>query len=214
MASRKLGRPPAIDSAETRQRLVLAARRVFARLGYDATTNREIAAEAGITTGAIYHYFASKAELFVAVFAEVQDEVYAEFEKAAAAHERFADRLDAVLDAAADLNASDPSLAAFVAAVPGEADRHPDLAALLAPLQERGRTFVRKLVDDACERGELAAGADRQAVTDMVAAVLTGLARYSTVIGADRHRAASAALKGLVDGTLIVRPRRGTTRAR
>ena len=64
---RKLGRPRDVDSSDTRQTLLEVARRIFARDGYGATTNRSIADEAGITTGAIYHYFPSKAELYLSL---------------------------------------------------------------------------------------------------------------------------------------------------
>jgi AcrR family transcriptional regulator len=52
----------------TREQLLEAASRVFARRGYNEATLEEIAAEAGYTTGAVYSNFASKEELFRAAF--------------------------------------------------------------------------------------------------------------------------------------------------
>ena len=69
---RKLGRPTACDGVDTRERLLVEARRCFATEGYDATTNKNLAKSAGITTAAIYHYFPSKIEMYVAVFMDVQ----------------------------------------------------------------------------------------------------------------------------------------------
>ena len=83
---KKLGRPCAVDAGETRKRLLAEARRSFATVGFEATTNRSIAAAAGITTGAIYHYFPSKLEMYVAAFAEVQVRVPDAFETSAAKH--------------------------------------------------------------------------------------------------------------------------------
>ena len=201
---RRLGRPPAIDSAETRQRILDVARRHFARQGYDATTNKDIADEVGITTGAIYHYFESKADLYLAVYTEVQALVYGEFEKAVAEPQRFNERLDAVLDAATAVNRRDPSVAGFVVGVSAEAERHPELVESLRPLMAAGTNFFRSLVDDAIARGELADGLDAQAVTDMITAVTGGLARFSTAIDdAARHRRATVALQRLIDGTLM-----------
>jgi len=51
---------------ERQRRLVKAATRVFARKGF-AASNKEIAAEAGITAAAIYWYFPSKEDLLWAV---------------------------------------------------------------------------------------------------------------------------------------------------
>lgn len=49
---------------ERREQIVAGALNVFSRKGFDATTNKDIAAEAGIASpGLIYHYFADKASL-------------------------------------------------------------------------------------------------------------------------------------------------------
>lgn len=50
-------------AGQTRSAIVTAALRLFRENGYDATTMRSIAAEAGVSTGNAYYYFASKEEL-------------------------------------------------------------------------------------------------------------------------------------------------------
>ena len=52
---------------QTRERLIDAATRVFARRGYHAATLEEVAREAGYSTGAVYSNFAGKEELFLAL---------------------------------------------------------------------------------------------------------------------------------------------------
>jgi TetR/AcrR family acrAB operon transcriptional repressor len=59
------------ESQRTRQDIVAAARRVFARQGVTRTTLEEIAAAAGVTRGAIYWHFANKTELFFAMREQV-----------------------------------------------------------------------------------------------------------------------------------------------
>jgi len=54
------------DSADTRRRLLQAARRRFARDGYASTTVRDIASEAGVNVALINRYFTSKEGLFEA----------------------------------------------------------------------------------------------------------------------------------------------------
>jgi AcrR family transcriptional regulator len=54
--------------AQTRANLIRAASRVFAQRGYSAATVEEIAEYAGYSHGAVYSNFASKEELFLAVF--------------------------------------------------------------------------------------------------------------------------------------------------
>lgn len=54
-------------SSHTRQRVIAAALRLFARDGFRRTTIRDIAWEAGITDAAIYYHFAKKDELLTEV---------------------------------------------------------------------------------------------------------------------------------------------------
>jgi AcrR family transcriptional regulator len=55
---------------ETRRRILAAARRVFAAQGYTGASLDEVAADAGLTKGAIYWYFASKSEVLLALVEE------------------------------------------------------------------------------------------------------------------------------------------------
>lgn len=54
----------------TRQKVLQAARNLFAERGYDPATIRDIARAAGMSTGAVFANFQDKAELFETVFAE------------------------------------------------------------------------------------------------------------------------------------------------
>ncbi len=49
---------------DTQERILTAARELFADLGYDRTTIRAVAARAGVDAGLVMHYFRSKDELF------------------------------------------------------------------------------------------------------------------------------------------------------
>src|ERR1700722_4604438 len=65
----------ATRSARTRGALLHAARRLFAEKGFAATGGGEIAAQAGVARGALYHPFSSKTELAAAVVEQVEDEL-------------------------------------------------------------------------------------------------------------------------------------------
>lgn len=58
------------EAAETRQALLKAALSVFSQKGYASTTLEDVAKEAGLTRGAIYWHFGSKAELYSALLDE------------------------------------------------------------------------------------------------------------------------------------------------
>jgi AcrR family transcriptional regulator len=57
----------------TRDALIGAAAKVFLARGFQGASLREIAAEAGLTTGAVYSNFDGKADLFLAVLEEKLD---------------------------------------------------------------------------------------------------------------------------------------------
>ena len=59
-AGRPSGRPA------NREAILVAARAQFAAGGYDATTIRSVAAEAGVDPALVHHYFGSKDQLFAA----------------------------------------------------------------------------------------------------------------------------------------------------
>jgi AcrR family transcriptional regulator len=65
----------AVRSKATREKLVSAARALFAERGYAAVGTEEIVRAAGLTRGALYHQFRDKEDLFEAVFEEVEQAV-------------------------------------------------------------------------------------------------------------------------------------------
>ncbi len=61
------------QSSRTRTALLTTARELFTKQGYADTSTEEIVRQAGVTRGALYYHFRDKADLFQAVFAEVED---------------------------------------------------------------------------------------------------------------------------------------------
>jgi AcrR family transcriptional regulator len=62
-----VGRRP--GNADTRGEIIEAAKRVFAAKGYDATSLRGVAREAGVDPALVHHYFDGKASLFISAMA-------------------------------------------------------------------------------------------------------------------------------------------------
>jgi AcrR family transcriptional regulator len=61
-----VGRRPGGTTVETKEQLLAAAARVIAARGYEGARVSEIAAEAGLSTGAIYAHYDGKADLLCA----------------------------------------------------------------------------------------------------------------------------------------------------
>jgi len=68
-------------SDETRTRILEAALALFRKRGFEETTMRNIAKEAGVALGAAYYYFDSKDALVMAFYGHAQDELGALVEK-------------------------------------------------------------------------------------------------------------------------------------
>lgn len=58
------GRPP--GASDTRERILVNARELFARNGFDKTSIRAVAAAAGVDSALVHHYYGTKERLFTA----------------------------------------------------------------------------------------------------------------------------------------------------
>jgi AcrR family transcriptional regulator len=63
----------ATDNNDMESRIIEAAKRVFVRKGYEATTMGDIAAEVNISRTAMHYYFRTKEMMFEAIFVQLMD---------------------------------------------------------------------------------------------------------------------------------------------
>ena len=200
-AQRRLGRPPASDSNQTRERIMRTARLTFCQLGYGATTNKHLAERADVTTGALYHYFESKLDLYAAVLSDVQRFVYDRFNAVIAAAETFTGALEATLDAAHEMNNADPSLAQFLGAVRIDVRRYPELEPVYGPTVALRQGFFDRLIELGVSTGEID-DADRPVVAALIRTMMIGLVD-AVSDDARLHREAVEGIKMLLEGKLI-----------
>jgi AcrR family transcriptional regulator len=183
---------------ERRGQLVAAAARVIARSGYDAATVRDVAREAGVSTGVIAYYFEGKDDLFAHVLRE--------------ASRAFRERLASARDGAGTPRAR--LLALAEAATPADDDavrahalwidfwaraaRDPALADLTVRLYDGWRSEIAAAVREGQHAGAFRRDADPEAFARGYAAAADGLATHvvlhSGVVSPDDMRAACAAL--------------------
>jgi AcrR family transcriptional regulator len=210
--AKPLGRPVASDADERRRRIIEVARRQFARSGYVGTTNREIADEAGITTGAIYHYFASKLDLYLAVFEETDRLILQRYSEVASASSlSFDQRVASLLEVSSQMNSEDETLAAFLTMASFEAHRNPELLKSYQSHDAKMVAFFEDLVDQGLIEGGFAPEVSRREVLDALRVLTLGLTWFA-VRAHDpvAHRRATDATVKLLEGRLVA----GTKKSR
>jgi AcrR family transcriptional regulator len=85
-----------IAQEERRRQILAAAVRVFARTGYHGSRVSDIAEEAGVAHGLLYHYFSSKEEVLQTVFRENWGELIERFRAVEAADEPAHEKLEGI----------------------------------------------------------------------------------------------------------------------
>jgi TetR/AcrR family transcriptional regulator, fatty acid metabolism regulator protein len=99
------------QAAEEKRRIILdAAVRVFARDGYHTSRVGDIAEEAGVAHGLLYHYFSSKEEVLATVFRENWSELLERFHAVEASEEPADDKLRGIAKILLRTWRNDPAL--------------------------------------------------------------------------------------------------------
>jgi AcrR family transcriptional regulator len=202
----QLGRPVGANAEQTRRRILTAAMRCVAEVGYSQATIREIARAADMTSGTLYHYFPNKNALLRATGDEIETIVAPRLRAAAAASADVVDRLDAVLDESQRLIRDYPYLAAFLRAVRAgsatrsrrESPRHPESKAL--------RDVVTEIVADARRQGALSPDTEPAAAVETICALTRGLSERAASLSPQAYEATLDSAKKLIRGSLFARP--------
>ena len=141
---------------DKRRQLLDAAVRVFARKGFHASRVGDIAEEAGVAHGLLYHYFASKDQLLEAVFRENWSVLVARVESVEETDEPAADQIRHI---AAIVLRTWLHLPDVVRVVIQEFGRSPELAERIGEL-ERPIEALQRVIARGVERGEFRADID------------------------------------------------------
>ena len=119
---------------EDKRRLILdAAVRVFARKGYHTSRVGDIAEEAGVAHGLLYHYFRSKDEVLECIFRETWSDILAAARMVEGTDEPARERLEGIAKIMLRAWRRDPDL---VRVVVREIVRSPDLQRRITEIHE------------------------------------------------------------------------------
>jgi AcrR family transcriptional regulator len=116
-----------------RKRLLDAAVRVFARTGYHGSRVGDIAEEAGVAHGLLYHYFSSKEEVLQTIFRENWGELIERFRAVEASDEPAAEKLGGIAKILLRTWRNDPDL---VTVMVREVARSPQLQTQVVEVRE------------------------------------------------------------------------------
>ncbi len=165
--------------AAVRRRIFEAAISVFERRGFARASMTAIAEEAGLSSGAIYTYFGSKEELFLATFGSlVEDqeraltEAIAHSPETSQAIELAVDYMTQVVAGGGDFRGAGAN---FLLHAWASADQNEALRAMLLHRREQAGALARTVIGGAISRGELAPDLDADGLALAITSMLDGL---------------------------------------
>jgi AcrR family transcriptional regulator len=167
--------PKLVDHEARRAALAEAVWRVAQRRGLEDATLREIAAEAGWSTGVLSHYFADKDELVRFAFRLVVERASERYRKAAAIDDPVA-RIRLALGETLPLDEERLAEAGVWLAFLGRSLSHPGLAEDRKAFYASWRESLAALLEDGRGQGALRAGLDPEAEATGLIALVDGLA--------------------------------------
>lgn len=145
------------DTQREKRRLILrAAITVFARSGYHTSRVSDVAKEAGVAYGLVYHYFGSKEDLLATIFRGTWSRMLEAVEELERANAPAREQLAGVARIVLGSWELDPDL---VRVLVREVARSPQLGREVDEI-ERAFAALERIVKRGQERGELRAGLD------------------------------------------------------
>jgi AcrR family transcriptional regulator len=163
--------------ANTRQRLLAAARGVFARHGFHGASVEEIASEAGFSTGALYSNFDGKEDLFLALMEREIDEHAAEVAAAVRDRASVAERARGGARQWMSTIEREPELLLLFVEFWAYGVRDPDVRPKVAARFAQVRRVLTQLIADAVREFELELAIPAEQLALAVDALADGIAR-------------------------------------
>ena len=195
------------SAGERRQQILGAAVRVFARQGYEASRVGDVAKEAGVAYGLVYHYFDSKEAVLEAVFREAWGRLLTAVALAEETGESAPEQLSLVVKIVLRSWRDDPDLVRLLVR---EITRNPHIQ---DELDEIGQAFasLERIVARGQEEGTIRASLDARLAAWMLYGaleeVLTGWVLGRLPEDAEAVAAAEREVIGtLIGGLLTTRP--------
>jgi len=167
------------EAEQTRQLLLEVAMRTFSEKGLSNTSLKEIAAEAGVTHGALYWHFKNRDELLKQLYFQVESPFEAQYiEQQQAARQNALDALTLYLKGILTVMASEPLQQQGYRLFRLQTASRPEFALLQEELTadaDEWRGYIRSFLKMAKKKKELKKKADVEQLTDSLYLAIFGL---------------------------------------
>src|SRR3954447_3713358 len=183
-----------------RDQILAAAKRCFLREGFHETSMQDLFAESGLSSGAVYRYFASKEDVILAIAEENIRDVTTSITalSAPAPGVGLGAALADVLEVVRDRHKQN-EVGAMAVLVWSEAVRTPALAKRFDAIFDQMRRAVADIVRESQARDALPAGADADALTALLVSIIPGFILQIALFG-------PRAVKGVPDAARTLWP--------
>jgi AcrR family transcriptional regulator len=192
---------PSVEG-ERRVQLTSAAARVIARKGYVAATLRDVADEAGTSTGTLNYYYHGKDDLFAATLRAASERFQSDLGAAVAAAGSPREKLVAMARAATPSTPEGREGHALWIDFWAQAARDESLRELNQRIYDRWRGDIAAIVREGQAAGDFAPAADPDAFARGYAAVIDGLATHVVLHDGFGPVEMEAACRAYVDAAL------------
>jgi AcrR family transcriptional regulator len=169
------------DSAETRARILRAAREVITERGYEAANFQAIASRAGLSRPTMHYYFHTREDIHECLVAEAYS-IVADCIAQAKREDTLLKQLSTFVTATHGSGFADRSMLQFVITARLEFHRSPSLRGSPAPVVSAIQEFYGSMVEDAIARGEIPSDTDPAALVSMLLAMFLGMGFYAGFI--------------------------------
>jgi len=172
---------------EKRRQILIAARRVFDRMGYKAATMKDVVEESGLSRGGVYLYYGSTEEMILAILDEIDERDEHFFEQAIASGGSAWQAIEQLL-AQMGTSQEEDSLTVALLEYYLENGRDEEKRRLQARRYERVVAFVEAFLKKGTERGEFAPLLSTELIARMLVSINEGVHIDSLIIGTEALR--------------------------
>jgi len=136
------------DAKATKVKILINARTLFAKQGFDATTVDDIAAESGVNKALIYYYFKNKSGLYIEVVSGLFDTIYEEVKEEGKSCTTVVDELEVFISSYANYAYKNPYFPALLLRELSDSGAH------VPEMMFTSMRRVFSLLSDILQRGE------------------------------------------------------------